>query len=757
MPRVTDRFIGLLVAWRVPLLLLGIVAAVLAFFPARGLHFDRSIENMFAPADPLLPPYGKLKRTFGGNEVVVAVYVDEELFHPDGRGIKRLGELSGRLREVPGVKDVLSLDQPLEMAGESELLADRAKALFEGYTHGAGGKTSAVVCMLDPKPPDNTTRSETIERLRGLMATLPPGMTSGMITGEPVMVEDGFNYVERDGRVLGWATTLLLSLTIVLCFRSLRWVIVPIAVVQLTLLLTRATLVLSGLELSMVSSMLTAIVTVVGVATVVHVIVRFREARERGLSQREALLYVGPLLVAPVFWACATDAAGFSSLMVAKVGPIQDFGLMMAIGAMLVLLSVVLLVPGTALLGRFDPDPKRAWGENRLDRELERTVRWVERRPMTIGLTTLVVAGAAAAGAYRLEVETDFTRNFRSSSPIVRSYQFVEDNLGGAGVWDVILPAPKTLNWNYLTRVRRLEERLRAEVLVPGSEGGEVPGLTKVISMADVVVAGSTKDLDNVRTSTMRNAVLRTGIRRLTEAMPGFVEALHGEDPLEPGRHYLRVMIRARERQPAAQKLHLIDQVTRISREEFPPTDDAPGAEVTGFFVLLTNLIKSIIRDQWLTFGVATAGIGLMLLVVFRSPVLALVGLVPNVLPILIVTGLMGWLGLKINMGAAMIAAVSMGLSIDSEIHYIVAFRRARAEGKSLDQTLRVVHQSVGRAVVFSTLALIVGFTVLVTSQFVPTIYFGVLVSLTMLGGLAGNLVVLPLLLTWVTPERAAA
>src|SRR3990172_7029376 len=110
---VADRFIGLVIAWRVPLLLLGIVAAALAFFPARGLHFDRSIEKMFAPADPLLPPYGKLKRTFGGNEVVVAVYTDEDLFHPDGRGIKRLAELSERLREVPGVKDVLSLDQPL--------------------------------------------------------------------------------------------------------------------------------------------------------------------------------------------------------------------------------------------------------------------------------------------------------------------------------------------------------------------------------------------------------------------------------------------------------------------------------------------------------------------------------------------------------------------------------------------------------------------------------------------------------------------
>ena len=198
----------------------------------------------------------------------------------------------------------------------------------------------------------------------------------------------------------------------------------------------------------------------------------------------------------------------------------------------------------------------------------------------------------------------------------------------------------------------------------------------------------------------------------------------------------------------------MIDQVERISREEFPAADRTPAAEVTGFFVLLTHLIDSMLSDQWKTFGVATVGIGLMMLVALRSPILALVALVPNALPILIITGLMGWLNLKINMGAAMIAAVSMGLSIDSSIHYITFFRRARRKGNSLHKSLAIVHQSVGRAMVFSTLALIVGFTVLCTSQFVPTIYFGALVSMSMLGGLAGNLVVLPLLLKLVTRDH---
>ena len=223
--------------------------------------------------------------------------------------------------------------------------------------------------------------------------------------------------------------------------------------------------------------------------------------------------------------------------------------------------------------------------------------------------------------------------------------------------------------------------------------------------------------------------------------MPEFFRALYGEDPHEPGRYYLRIMLRAHERQPSDAKRQLIEQVQRICHEEFP------DAEVTGLFALLTYLIDSVIRDQWLTFALAATGVAGMMMLAFRSIALALIALVPNTVPILIVLGMMGWLGLRINLGAAMIAAVSMGLSVDSSIHYISSFRREVRAGKSVDDAIRAVQHTVGRAMVFSTLALIVGFSVLCTSQFVPTIYFGFLVGLSMLGGLAGNLVVLPLLL----------
>ena len=163
-----QRIVGLLVAARMPLLIVAIAAAAVALIPARKLRFDRSIENMFAPDDPVLKPYRRLKRTFGGNQIVMAVYADDRLFSADGSGIRRLGEVSKRLEAVPGVRGVLSLDKPLGPAivEQNDHLAARLRKLFEGYTHDATGKIATVVCLLAPQSETKVRRRVTIDRLR---------------------------------------------------------------------------------------------------------------------------------------------------------------------------------------------------------------------------------------------------------------------------------------------------------------------------------------------------------------------------------------------------------------------------------------------------------------------------------------------------------------------------------------------------------------------------------------------------------------
>lgn len=728
-PNFSERIANWLISRRAILLGVGILIAIAAYFPASDLRFDRSIENMFAPDDPILVAYRTSKRIFGGEAIALAAYVDPQLMTSEG--MERLTEVTERLAKVDGVNSVMSLNNnPIldsEVILSDQEMSQRFIELMTGFTIGADRETTAVVCFLEPEDKAEVSRDETVDQLRAVIEEYP----QGVITGEPAIVVDGFRYLEADSTVLGRASTLLLVLTIVLCFRSLRWVIIPLVIVNVTLLITKAILVLGGFRLSMVSSMLWAIVTVIGIGAVVHIIVRFRELRAEGKDTGVSLSVAIATLMVPIIWTCFTDAAGFGSLLWAKVGPIQDFGMMMTIGAILALVSMALLLPGLALFGRFDTDPKQAWGEGGLEFGLNQTVNSIERFPIMVGGSTVVIAGIAIFGITWLEVETDFTKNFRANSPVVKSYEFVEEDLGGAGVWDVLFPIDGELSNEFLDRVRHLEHRLRTEVVVTDENGQDVAGLTKVMSLVDAL-----EPFGNM-TASMPAGPL---VDLLRGAMPTMLNSLLGQDP-DTGQQYYRIMLRARERQPSQQKSHIIEEVNRITQEEFPE------AQVTGFFVLLTQLINSIVRDQWVTFSIAIVAIGIMMLIAFRSIRLALIALVPNALPILVLTGLMGWAGLRINMGAAMIAAVSMGLSVDSSIHYLTEFLRVRKRGFTVHEALMHAHQTVGRAMVFSTIAIMIGFSALTLSQFIPLVYFGVLVSLALAGGTAGNLIVLPLLL----------
>ncbi|MFM7107539.1 MAG: efflux RND transporter permease subunit [Planctomycetaceae bacterium] len=764
MRRVADRVAGWLVARRGLLAVVAVALAAVGVERARHLEFSRSIEAMFDRSDPALVPYARMARTFGGSEVVLAAYEDPDLFTHDG--IDRLRALAAELSAVPGVASTTSLaGTPLGGAivdldaAATGAWAARLVSLMEGWVVGIDRRTAGVACTLESPAAAQrdraVSRAGTIDALRARMAVLP----QGTVAGEPAMLRDGFAMLERDGNLLGTASGLLAGAVLLLSFRSLRWLVVPLAVVLLALWATRGALAIAGLRLTMVSTMLSAMITVVGIGTVTHVIVEFRRQRGLGFAPPDALRESIATLLWPVVGAIATDVVGFGSLVASDVGPVHDFGIMTAVGAVMVLVAAALVVPFLALAGRFDADPRMAWGEGALGAGLDRLVGRIVRHPLPILAGSALAAAAATAGMRWLEVETDFTRNFRASSPTVAAYELVESRLGGAGVWDVLVPARGPLDAAQVAALDRLADRLRAEAVVTGPDGRSTPGLTKVLCLADVLEAAPPLGALGALLGEERRVAATLEVLR--GILPQLTGALVGRDPAD-GSTWLRVMLRARERQPAAAKEALIARVRRIVAEEYPAGAGRPGAEVTGFFVLLAQLVHRLLADQWLPFLIAAAGIFLLLAAAFRSPLVAAIALVPNGLPIFVVLGLLGWAGVRVNMGTAMIAAVSMGLSVDSSIHYIAAFRRRLAEGQALDAALGTAHQTAGRAMVFSTLALCVGFLALTTSGFMPTVSFGWLSCLTMAGGLLGNLVVLPVLLavsaSWIAPAcRTAA
>ena len=752
-----DRLALWLIKHRGFLAVIGLILATFSIERSRHLEFSKSIDSMFDQSDPALAPYHRMQRILGASEVVLAAYHDPNLFTTSG--IKRLRALTNKLHQLPSIDSATSIaSTPLGdriIDTESSPTAKKIIQLMEGYAVGEDHCTAAVVCVLAPSNSETlgenqaSSRAKAIDEIRSYMKAYP----SGTVAGEPVMLRDGFAMLQRDGNVLGTTAGLLAGIVLLICFRSIRWVIAPMAVVLLALWSTRGILALSGLPLTMVSTMLSALVTVVAIATTVHIIIGFRRHRNAGLDPESAMTKTLSLLFWPILGAILTDIIGFGALIFSRVGPVHDFGIMTAIGACMVFVAVVLCVPWLSLVGRGSFDPQQAWGEHTLQKSLDSLTHWTVRHPLPILGSALMTVILCIVGMRWLTVETDFTKNFRSSSPIVKSYNMIESRLGGAGVWDILVPVDNTIDGTDLSSLMQLKNQLLHDITTISPDGVSKQAITKAMSIADVLESISPIPLERLEETHAGNWVVARAIQLLEIQLPELGKSLIGTDPTD-GSRWLRLMLRSHERQPSEDKHAIIQQVRTLVSQLFPGSANIPPAEVTGFFVLLSQLVQQMIMDQWFTFLIAAFGIYCLLSIGFRSVILGFIALIPNALPIFFVLGLLGWSGIAVNMGTAMIAAVSMGLSVDSSIHFIAAYRRHLNDGCTSREAIQLAHQTAGTAMIFSTLALVVGFIALTTSNFIPTVSFGALSCLTLIGGLLGNLVVLPVLLTVVDPWR---
>jgi predicted RND superfamily exporter protein len=744
---VVSRTVGVLVRHRFVVLAVGGLASLLAVFPASQLTFNQSIESLYAEDDPHLRDYLASRRWFGGDELVGVCYTDPELFEP--AGLERVNNLATALSEIPGVQrestqdlalNLEAIEKPIfKLLFRKQLASFREQALqlFRRVLVGDDDRTTAVIVRLVPEEAAPCPRRETVAAIREAAAKFQKehGLTS-YVAGEPVQIHDMFRYVEEDGKVLGWVSTTLLVVVILVLFRRLRWVLLPILIVQATLLWTKAILVFIGIQLTMVSSVLESLVTIMGVATVMHMSLVYCELR-REFDRVAALTRTLELLAVDIFWVCATTAAGFAAELSSHVYPIRSFGIIMTLGSMLVLAAIAAIFPGGVLLGKRTADPDVSAVDKHLGRWLGVLGDWIEKHPWRLLGACLALTLVSLYGMFSLRVETVFIHNFRKSSPIVQAIEFVEEHLGGAGSWEVSFPAPESLADDaetraFLEKVRDLGERLR-ELRTGGPDSD--PDLTKV--------TGFTDGIDLVPAKLFGKSIsLTRRIDYLSNLQPEFIPSLYNGKERR-----MRIVLRARERQPSETKERLIKMVEDLANREFPAESPEQRARATGLFVLLTYIVESLLGDQWACFFWGAVGIIAMMTVAYRSLRIGLIALVPNLLPIVLVVGTMGWLDLPINIGTAMISSVSMGLTVDASIFYISSFQRMQTTGWDFWHALRATQHEIGRALIYSNGALILGFLVLMLSHFIPLVYFGALVSVAILGGLAGNLVLLPLLM----------
>jgi uncharacterized protein len=752
------------------------LAALLAF--GRHVTYDQSITSFFAEDDPDVAGYRRASELFGNDNVVFITYDDPALLTKGGMG--RVAELAGAVgpAHVPAVVGVESLDaMPLLWRVDDELirlermpafLRDTAVGLARGLVKGLGQKGSAMtvggaVVAADPAAlaelkarvtrhplfrgtvvDESGTSTAVVVRLKGMGEQDPKATVAALrraadgfaarhglgrpaLVGPPVLLADGFTSIEKDGRLLALAGMLLIGLVTLTATRSLWWSVMPILAGWVVWLATETILAGLGLRLSLSGGPLVAQIIVLTMPAASHLAIHFRDDLRRAPDRRAAALATLAAVTAPIVWCAVTGAIGYGSLFTSGVVPIRQFGAILA-ACTLAAAVLTLAISPAAMLPPFRLElPVRPGSTSRVGAALNRQTAWVVRHPALIVAGVFAVVIPLGLGAVRLRYESNYINAFKPDARVVEDYKSVESRLGGIGVVSLVVPVAEPITPATLAKLHDLDRK----VLALRRDGQ--PAVAHAISLATVLDPdGRLAALPEAKAAhALKTKLDLIAATPQAELLGGFWNRREG---------LARVVIRVSERQDATEKEGTFEEAVRLARA---PDSFGPQSFLTGLSYLLTRTTRGVIATSWTTFLWSAAGILLMLTIAFRGPKLAALAILPTLLSVGLVLGLMGWLGVKLDIATALIASVALGLSVDDTFHCLLQFRRHRAVA-GFYPSIFASYAVTGPGVLLSSLAVALGFAVLRFSEFVPFSNFGTMVGIATLGSSLGNLVLLP-------------
>ncbi|HZI94657.1 MAG TPA: MMPL family transporter [Patescibacteria group bacterium] len=729
--------------------LLAVLTLVLSLY-AMSLRADPGVESLIPARGGDARRLSEFNKAFGSDETIVMALQAEPLFTKDRLAI--MAELTDRAARIPHVSRVLSPTNVRDLDGDSlgpferqpykDVLSGRttpaamgselaAHPLFGGLLVSTDARTAAVLIELARTDEGQDYRAAAVRAVRELAAGLPEGI-KGYVAGMPVEKVDVAAYVEQDQRTFAPLIVAMLVLVTAALYRHPVGVIVPLMVVGASVIWTLGLYALAGRTLNPVTSLLTPVVLVVSVEGVVHLMNQHLAARAEGLHRRAALGRAIRHTWLPCFNAALTTAIGFGSLMLMPIPAIRDFGLFSAAGVMISWLLTLVLAPLLlAWLPDFPPRVTDTFRPGRLETVLKSISSWVCRHPAIAGALSLLVLAVSAAGVARIRVETDIIGSLRHGSPLYIATSFIDRNLTGVNAIEIVVKDVPVDDAAALERLATLEREVRA-----------MPGVRKVVGLPDLFARA--------------NRAFHAGDVAFERLPSGEDAGTDLADSFELlGRSAPADLARLVSRGDGVTELRLEARVTALdtgaSQQLFSRIREAASragldrTELTGNFVVLSDMSTGLVYNQIGGLVPALALILAALAIQFRSPRLGLLSAIPHGAPVLMVYGLMGLIGIPLSVPTAMIANIVLGMTDDNTIHLLSSFRDKLREGVGYVQALDAMFDTSGRAVVFSTITLAMGFWVGMLSSFLPTVQFAALTGAALLFGLACETVLLPL------------
>jgi predicted RND superfamily exporter protein len=719
------------------------------------IGFDTNLGSAIPQQDPARQTFEKFQAEFGSDNISLIAIPDENMFN--NQTLSMISTITDQIAANSDISQISSLTtvKAISSADDSinirplipaslPLSADQLAALQahaktqrfitqEVLAPDAG--MSAIVIKKGSSLEDERTIQAFAKQIRDIVAAANAGKQRVIFAGLAFLREAARGYLKDDLRwILPLAFLTMLALLFIF-FRTWLGVLLPILIVVLSLIWSLGLIKACGRNLSIFMSMLPLMIMVLGVSDSIHIISDYRQRCQAGSDHGQALRQT----FQHMFWPCLvnsiTAAAGFFSLITSSSDLVRDFGLFGALGILLAVgLTFVVLL---ALLpaDKANAPVSRLW--NWLPRLGQQPIQQlslvISRYPRLITVTTLLLSGIGIYGILGLRVESNIIRYFKADAEVRVSLEEIEAQLGGINTINIVIqPGADGINSpEFLRKIETLHSFLAKQAIVD-----QVASIAELLKFTNQILHNNDQNF-----------------YRLPETRGEIAQFLLLLENLGPQLHqllnfdYSRTCLIGRVRTVGAKALsRLIEDTRQLNRTLFP----AGQAEVTGSIVLYTKTSKYLIQSQVRSIFTALLVIALIITALFRSWKIGLISLIPNLFPIIIAFAAMNWLNIHLSVTTSMVASIALGLAVDNTIHFLYRFR-AEFHPDQADQN-RAVERSLeqaGPAMLFSTLIVVGGFLIFCLSNFNFIIYFGLIMSISMLAGLYANLVLLPLLLRY--------
>ncbi|AXX92044.1 hypothetical protein CPU12_00415 [Malaciobacter molluscorum LMG 25693] len=583
--------------------------------------------------------------------------------------------------------------------------------------------------------------------------------------GVNMIATDIISFVKNDLVIYGTTLILLLIAILWIIFREIKWVLLSVLICALSVIATSGMLGFFNWEVTVISSNFISLQLIITISIVLHLIVRYRELSSKYTNSSQSKLVLNTMLskFSPSFFAIITTIAGFGSLLLSNIQPVINLGWMMSAGIAISLIISFLVFPAILILLR-KSKPNKSF-ENNLH-FIEVAINIVKNKGNLILIGSIVLIIFSLTGASKLLVENSFISYFKENTEIYKSMKIIDQKLGGTTPLDVIInfdikdknnkeKKEETNNpddmlssfedefntssndaqyWftnykmNIISKVHNYLESIKYI--------GKVQSLATMLEVGKILNDG--KDLDSFK------------LALLYKKLPQEYKSIILDPYIDIDKNQARITMRIVDSNKDLRRDELLKQIKKDLTKIVG--DDNVEIRLSNLMVLYNNMLQSLFDSQVKTLGFVILSLFIMFLLLFRSLILATIAILANIVPISIVFGIMGWTGIPLDIMTITIAAISIGIGVDDTIHYIHRFKEEFKKDHNYENAMMRSHRTIGFAMVYTSVAVMVGFSILVLSNLIPTIYFGLLTVIVMATILLSAILLLPRLLILFKP-----